>query len=324
MFYTGTPVYPFGFGLSYTTFSLEWDTIPSILEWRYEDLFDGDEIGKEDNPDDFHIRLTNTGTIAGREVVQAYWSPSAEVDPQLRRQLFGFQTAILQPGETAVLTFSAHDTLKSISTVTPFGDRVVRPGNYSVSFSRGHGETLETQVKAVKYTMVRKFPTPWVDRHEVVADACVEGTNEVLPHTEAFLMAYKEWQWVHEHHWLQHVASKKCLTFTNSTKTAATVNLQQCQKKFRHQEWHHWEGRIHPQLDLHFCLVATATNSSQLRRPIGVSRKCSDAHSHHAAKWNLTEDGLLHNLLSKGRSARPEQQGLCMAARAEGRFNYHL
>jgi hypothetical protein len=113
--------------------------------------------------------------------------------------------------------------LKSISAVTPFGDRVVRHGSYDVSFSRGDADSLKTQVNAVKYTMVRRFPTPWVEHHEVVADACVEGTNEVVvPHTEAFLMANKEWKWVHEYHWLQHVASKKCLTtFANCTKTAS-------------------------------------------------------------------------------------------------------
>jgi hypothetical protein len=86
----------------------------------------------------------------------------------LKRQLFDFQSAYLRPDESQVLRFSIKETLKSISIVTPFGDRVVRPGAYTIQFSRGHGTVLEAEVRAMSYYMVRKFPSPWVDMHEVV------------------------------------------------------------------------------------------------------------------------------------------------------------
>jgi beta-glucosidase len=78
-----TPLFPFGHGLSYTTFD-------------YKGL-----SAKQEN-DTVTVRLTlkNTGTRAGEEVVQVYAGPSAELAvPQVERKLIGYQKVDLQAGE---------------------------------------------------------------------------------------------------------------------------------------------------------------------------------------------------------------------------------
>jgi beta-glucosidase len=81
-----TPQFPFGFGLSYTTFSI--DNLRSS-QARAEA---GDVVR-------FHLDVTNTGAIAGAEVVQLYVSyPGSSVD-RAERELKGFAKVMLEPGE---------------------------------------------------------------------------------------------------------------------------------------------------------------------------------------------------------------------------------
>jgi beta-glucosidase len=78
------PLFPFGFGLSYTHFTL------SNFTAHANDVIAGD------------VDLTNDGKVAGREVVQLYATPPDGVS-----RLVGFASAQLQPGETKHLTISA-------------------------------------------------------------------------------------------------------------------------------------------------------------------------------------------------------------------------
>lgn len=81
--------YPFGFGLGYTTFSLE-THVEASSEHRIR----------------FRSRVTNTGERAGREVVQVYMSPPAGALPKPSRCLVAFaKSSELAPGETQVLDF---------------------------------------------------------------------------------------------------------------------------------------------------------------------------------------------------------------------------
>ena len=85
-----TEGYPFGYGLSYTTFKTE--TAGVTLE--------GTGVKAE-------VRVTNTGACAGKEVVQVYVSaPSTELDMPYQ-ELKGFEkTGLLAPGETETLTIT--------------------------------------------------------------------------------------------------------------------------------------------------------------------------------------------------------------------------
>lgn len=87
--------YPFGFGLSYTTFALE--TVAA---------------GGSDGQIKVSVRVTNTGSRAGREVVQLYYRAPWGLLQKPRRCLAAFQkTKLLEPGEgeTVELTFAVSD-----------------------------------------------------------------------------------------------------------------------------------------------------------------------------------------------------------------------
>ena len=93
MYFDGNPLYPFGHGLSYTTFNLD------------QLKLDGSTLGpgKKIN---VSVSVANTGKQAGAEVVQLYIAPPAT--PSVKRpikQLAGFQRVELQPGERKTVTF---------------------------------------------------------------------------------------------------------------------------------------------------------------------------------------------------------------------------
>jgi beta-glucosidase len=81
------PVYPFGFGLSYTTFQYSDVTLSKTLLKGNEKLL-------------VKVAITNTGKLAGEEVVQLYiQDPAASVSRPVR-ELKNFRKIMLQPGET--------------------------------------------------------------------------------------------------------------------------------------------------------------------------------------------------------------------------------
>ena len=94
-------VYPFGYGLSYTTFSQE--MISSNIQGKT--LSDGNYKINVD------VKVTNTGSVAGKEVVQLYWrAPYYEGGiEKASKVLCAFdKTELLKPGESQVLTLSLY------------------------------------------------------------------------------------------------------------------------------------------------------------------------------------------------------------------------
>jgi beta-glucosidase len=91
MYFKGEPLYPFGYGLSYTTFAYSrFRTSPNSLSA-------GGSINAS-------VDVKNTGTRAGEEVVQMYVSyPSSSVGRPIR-ELKGFKRVALQPGQTKTVT----------------------------------------------------------------------------------------------------------------------------------------------------------------------------------------------------------------------------
>jgi beta-glucosidase len=86
-----TPLYPFGFGLSYTTFSI---TNLRISEPQV----------KVGNSVTVTVDVTNTGSVLGDEVVQLYIHQKAGSDSRPMRELKGFERLTLEPGETKTVT----------------------------------------------------------------------------------------------------------------------------------------------------------------------------------------------------------------------------
>ncbi|MFC0527882.1 beta-xylosidase/alpha-l-arabinosidase [Phytohabitans kaempferiae] len=121
-----TPVFPFGHGLSYTTF--EWCDASGDTEWPV----DGEAT----------VRMTvrNTGERAGTEVVQLYLhDPVAQVTRPVVR-LVGFTRVSLEPGEAARVTFTVSADLTAFTGVD--GRRVVEPGDVELRFGRSSGDLV--------------------------------------------------------------------------------------------------------------------------------------------------------------------------------------
>jgi beta-glucosidase len=91
MYFNSAPLYPFGFGLSYTTFG-------------YSAIRPGAATLASDGSVDVRVDVKNTGTRTGDEVVQLYASYPASKVPRPKRQLVGFARVTIAPGETREVT----------------------------------------------------------------------------------------------------------------------------------------------------------------------------------------------------------------------------
>ena len=82
-----TPEFPFGFGLSYTTFTIGGLTASQAQATA------GDVVR-------FNVDVTNSGTVAGAEVIQLYVTYPGSAVERSDRELKGFAKVALEPGET--------------------------------------------------------------------------------------------------------------------------------------------------------------------------------------------------------------------------------
>lgn len=90
---TCDPLLPFGFGLSYTTFSISDLTLSA------------DSVARNGRVR-VSVRVANTGAVAGDEVVQLYLhDPVASISQPIRR-LRGFERVTLQPGQSRIVRFT--------------------------------------------------------------------------------------------------------------------------------------------------------------------------------------------------------------------------
>ena len=124
-YFTGEPLWPFGYGLSYTSFHY------SNLELPTTAIEAGDPLTAS-------VTVTNSGNTAGDEVVELYLQfPDVEGAPL--RALRGFQRVRLQPGANQKVEF--HLNPRDLSMVTAKGDIIVAQGQYTVSIGGGQPGT---------------------------------------------------------------------------------------------------------------------------------------------------------------------------------------
>lgn len=90
-----TPLFPFGFGLSYTTFALVSITSTTTT-------FDT----QQDDALHIDLRIRNVGARAGQEVVQLYLHSITPTRPRPPNELRGFEKVLLMPGEERTVTFT--------------------------------------------------------------------------------------------------------------------------------------------------------------------------------------------------------------------------
>ena len=113
-------LYPFGFGLSYTTFSME-----------------ADRFSYAENQVSFVMKVTNTGSVAGKEVVQVYAkAPLGKLGKPARVLIDFKKTKELMPGECETLTFaiptSVFASYNEVSTAGMPVGWVLEAGEYTI------------------------------------------------------------------------------------------------------------------------------------------------------------------------------------------------
>jgi beta-glucosidase len=120
-YFKGTPLYPFGYGLSYTTFAYA-DPALSTTELKA-----GASLKVS-------AMVRNTGTRAGDEVAEVYVdAPDVPLAP--RHALVGFERVHLAPGESRRVAFELSP--RQLSTVDAAGNRAVIAGCYRVFVGGG-------------------------------------------------------------------------------------------------------------------------------------------------------------------------------------------
>ncbi len=111
------PLFPFGYGLSYTTFEYSEWTMPEVVK-RGETV-------------KVYVKVKNTGPVAGKEVAQLYVRDQQASVQRPLKELKGFAKVALQPGEEKTISFELNE--RALSYYDP--DRkawVAEPGEFEV------------------------------------------------------------------------------------------------------------------------------------------------------------------------------------------------
>ena len=138
--YDATVQFPFGYGLSYTTFE---QTLDSVSE--------------ENGAITVTATVTNTGSVAGKEVVEVYYNPpytNGGIE-KASANLIGFaKTQLLEPGasETVTVTFNAED-------MASYDDRnakayVLEEGDYIISINSDSHTVIDSETYNVPATVI--------------------------------------------------------------------------------------------------------------------------------------------------------------------------
>jgi beta-glucosidase len=124
-YFAGTPLYPFGHGLSYTTFAYDTPRLSASTL-------------KAGEPLRVSVRVRNSGEIKGDEVVQVYLEyPKRPQSPI--RNLVGFKRVTLKPDESRELEFELDS--RALSDVDRAGQRAVEAGDYRIFVGGGQPGT---------------------------------------------------------------------------------------------------------------------------------------------------------------------------------------
>jgi beta-xylosidase len=140
-----TPLFAFGHGLSYTTFS-------------YGDLALSADAVPTDGTVEVSCTVRNAGQVAGTEVVQLYLGDPVATMVRPVRWLAGFTRVALEPGEAAHITFRVHADRTSFTSRDL--TRIVEPGTIAVNVGGSSDELPLTG----SYTLTGPIRTVGIDR----------------------------------------------------------------------------------------------------------------------------------------------------------------
>jgi beta-glucosidase len=128
-YFAGKPLWRFGYGLSYTTFTY------TPVKLSADTLKAGDPITAT-------VTVTNSGAVAGDEVVEAYLKTPQKDGPI--HSLAGFERVNIPPGQSKVVTITLDP--RTLSSVDEKGDRAILPGKYTLTL--GSAQPSEAQSKS--------------------------------------------------------------------------------------------------------------------------------------------------------------------------------
>ena len=120
-YFRGEPLYPFGYGLSYTKFGYSNLKVPALASVN--------------EPITVSVDVTNNGDYDGDEVVQLYLSDEKASTPRPIRQLEGYKRIHLEKGETKTVRFTLE--ARQFSMINKKDQRVVEPGWFTVAVGGG-------------------------------------------------------------------------------------------------------------------------------------------------------------------------------------------
>ncbi|WP_233530566.1 beta-xylosidase [Gelidibacter salicanalis] len=127
-----SPLFPFGFGLSYTRF--EYSNLKLL---NASIAIDGKTIVSVD--------IKNTGAVVGDEVVQMYVRDDFASVGRYNKMLKGFDRITLKPGETKTVSFELNSD--NLSLYDKDMQKVVEPGDFTISVG---SSSLEKDLKTIK------------------------------------------------------------------------------------------------------------------------------------------------------------------------------
>ena len=131
-YFKGEPLYPFGFGLSYTRFAY------SDLQLDRNQAAAGDRIKVT-------LKVKNAGERAGDEVVQLYLQPLHEPHARVNRELRGFRRVHLQPGEEQSVSFDISPAVDLKYYDDAQHAYAVDPGSYRVQIGASSADIQLTK-----------------------------------------------------------------------------------------------------------------------------------------------------------------------------------
>lgn len=176
------PLFPFGYGLSYTEFALS-------------DLALDREIFNVDSDEQLTISalVTNIGTMAGKEVVQLYVKDVVSTLDRPEKELKGFEKVYLEPGESKKVCFVIYkEDLAAFDT--KLHQWICEPGDFEIQVGNSSGNIMQKATfRAVgfnPYGYHAQTPITRISLDGRAADVILKNLEGHLTEKEFYNMAY--------------------------------------------------------------------------------------------------------------------------------------
>lgn len=138
--YDKTVLYPFGYGLSYTSFTQQMS-----------------DLTVEDGQISFDVTVTNTGDVAGKDVVEAYYNPpytNGGIEKATANLIDFAKTDVLEPGESQTITVSFNEEDMASYDTKGEAAYVLEAGDYVISINSDSHNIIDSDTYTVDSTVV--------------------------------------------------------------------------------------------------------------------------------------------------------------------------